>query len=205
MTASHLILLQCLFGAALTDLFDRRIPNILIGTYLLFGTFLNFRCIAFMEEYHFIPPFIPLAFLISFFLTVLVLSILTVMTNAGAGDAKLLALILSWTGFYNGLSILFPGLLLALAFIMISKAETAAVNLTHKCIYTPMYCFMPLHYTTHKYISPNIFDFIYRIPLFQWISGLFATPGSMVSKHITIPLAVPVFLGAIPGLILGLP
>jgi len=205
MTASHLILLQCLFGAALTDLFDRRIPNLLIGTYLLFGAFLNFRCIAFMEEYHFIPLLFPLAFLISFFFTVLMLSILTVMTNAGAGDAKLLALILSWTGFYNGLSILFPGLLLALAFITISKAETITAKLSHKCIYTPMYCFMPLHYTTNKYISPNIFDFIYRTPLFRFISGLFATPGSMVSKRTTIPLAVPVFLGAIPGLILGLP
>ncbi len=204
MTASHLILLQFLYGAALTDLFDRRIPNLLIGTYLLFGTFLNDRCITFMEEYNYIPFTLPLTFLISFFITVLMLSVLTVMTNAGAGDAKLLALIISWTGFSDGLCLIFPGLVLALAFIMISKAETDKVNAKHNNLYTPKYCFMLQHYS-FKCISPYIFDKNNNITKSKWMSELINISGILRTKQTTLPLAVPVFLGAIPGLILSLP
>lgn len=177
MTASHLILLQCLSGAALTDLLDRRIPNLLIGTYLLLGMFLNFRCIEYFEEYHHITLFLPLSFLFRFFLTSLVLSVFTVLTHAGAGDAKLLALILSWTGFYNGLNLLLPGLILALAFLLIRKVWTETADTGHKInINTPICNSMPMS-KPRRYISPNI----------------------------SLPLAVPVFLGAIPGLIFNFP
>ncbi len=168
MTASHLILLQCLSGAALTDLLDRRIPNLMIGTYLLIGMFLNFRCISYLEEKNYIPLFLPLCFLIYYLISVLMLSVLTALTHAGAGDAKLLALILSWTGFYNGLSLLLPGLILALAFFLISEVWTETANIKHKIIINTPKC-------------------------------------NFIPQRTTLPLAVPVFLGAIPGLIFNLP
>ncbi|SFG34095.1 prepilin peptidase [Oribacterium sp. WCC10] len=167
MIVSSLVLLQCLYGAALTDFYGRRIPNIYIGFYIILGMFLNFGSINYLEQYGHISFLSSIIFFFTFLITVLILSVLTAMTNAGAGDAKLLALITSWSGFCNGIIVLFPGLLLALALIMVSKAETVFSHndSANSHITSPLY----------DYGSPPI--------------------GS------SLPLAVPVFLGAIPGLI----
>ncbi|ETP72217.1 Flp pilus assembly protein, protease CpaA [Lachnospiraceae bacterium JC7] len=208
MIASKLILLQFLFGAALTDLFDRRIPNLLLGTYLSLGIFFNFRCISIMEETGTLTLFYPLLFLTVFLFIGMVLSVLTAMTHAGAGDAKLLALILSWTGFYKGISLLLPGLLLALAFIMISKAETVFSASKAPCcnIFTPEHnCSQS---SVQKHFVPPIVS--RTVPhergqnkIFCQIFKLWRNIGAYISipKRNSLPLAVPVFLGAIPGLI----
>lgn len=208
MIASNLILIQFLFGAALTDLFDRRIPNYFIGTYLSLGMFLNFRCISCLEDTGTLNPFYPLLFLTYFIFIGIMLSVLTAMTHAGAGDAKFLALILSWTGFYEGISLLFPGLLLALAFTLISKAETDISALRHPFCNTfhPEYdyrqvsvltFFVPLtelSTASHKWGKNKLFCLL--IKLWRNIGAYISIP-----KRNSLPLAVPVFLGAIPGLV----
>ncbi len=208
MIASNLILLQFLFGAALTDLFDRRIPNLLLGTYLSLGILFNFRCISIVEENGTLNLFYPLFFLTQYLFIGFVLSVLTAMTHAGAGDAKLLALILSWTGFFEGIYLLLPGLLLALAFIMISKAETGLSaktspfcnDLTPKnnCRrVTVLYSIVPPNVSgtvPHDRETNNLFCLI--IKLWRTLGAYITIP-----EFNSLPLAVPVFLGAIPGLV----
>ncbi len=208
MIASNLILLQFLFGAALTDLYDRRIPNLLIGTYLSLGMFLNFRCISLMEGQGALNLLCPLSFLTHFLIIGMMLSVITAMTHAGAGDAKLLALTLSWTGFYEGILLIFPGLLLALAFILISKAETeiSARNYRYCNHLTPKNHFSPvpvlnihvpliiLRIAPHKSGKNKIFCF--KDKLLRNFGAYIRIP-----KRSSLPLAVPVFLGAIPRLV----
>lgn len=186
MIASNLILLQCLYGAALTDLYDRRIPNSMIGIYLLLGIVFNFRSIGYWDGTSPLTFSSPFLFIIYFLLSSLMLSFITVMTNAGAGDAKLMALIISWCGFYRGITLLLPGLILALAFILISKAETEAMK--HGFI-SPI---------SPKSIKSYILKMIHRqsSPTDEVQSSCIIIP-----QRITLPLAIPVFLGAIPGLI----
>jgi Flp pilus assembly protein protease CpaA len=203
MTVSHLVLLQFLYGSALTDLYDRRIPNAFTGMYLLLGLFLNFRSISCLDMTGSLNLLYSLGFLLTFLISVLILSVLTAMTNAGAGDAKLIALIISWAGFYNGLHILLPGLILALAFILISKAETVfassslkKANITPKSFFISkrnIAAFHPPYKQKLNLAFPglkcllidfNFFEICLRLP-----------------ERGTLPLAIPVFLGAIPGLI----
>lgn len=186
MIASNLILLQCLYGAALTDLYDRRIPNPMLGIFLLLGIFFNYRSIGYWEGTSPWTISSPLLFLICFLFTSLVLSFITVMTNAGAGDAKLMALIISWCGFYRGITLLFPGLILALAFILISKAETGAMK----------YGFIPP--LSPKSVKSQILSMIQRKHSDPCKNQNFCI---MIPLRSSLPLALPVFLGAIPGLI----
>ena len=184
MIASNLILLQCLYGAALTDLYDRRIPNSMIGIFLLLGIFFNYRSIGYWNGTSPRTVSSPVLFLICFLFTSLVLSFITVMSNAGAGDAKLMALIISWCGFYKGIIILFPGLILALAFILISKAETEAMK------YGSIPPFSP------NFIKPKILMIHHRD------SGISKNQNfRIIPLRSSLPMALPVFLGAIPGLI----
>lgn len=203
MTVSHLVLSLFLYGSALTDLYDRRIPNAFTGMHLLLGLFLNFRCITFLDMTGSFNPSYSLSFLVTFLTSVLILSVLTAMTNAGAGDAKLIALFISWTGFYEGLHLLLPGLILALAFILISKAETVfassknkKVNITPKCFFMLTKIYMALHNPYKqklKFLFPELKCLLIDFGFFEICLRL--------PKRGTLPLAIPVFLGAIPGLI----
>ena len=203
MTVSHLILLQFLYGSALTDLYDRRIPNSFTGMYLLLGMFLNFRSISFMDMTGSPNLLYSLSFLVSFLISTLILSVITAMTNAGAGDAKLIALMISWTGFYEGIQLLLPGLILALAFILISKAETVIassinkkVNITPKCFFMPTKiptAFYHPYKQKLKFLFPELKCLLIDFRIFEICLRL--------PERGTLPLAIPVFLGAIPGLI----
>ncbi|WP_036607781.1 prepilin peptidase [Oribacterium sp. P6A1] len=208
MIASNLILLQFLYGAALTDLYDRRIPNLLIGTYLSLGMFLNFRCISFMEKNGVPDFFFPLTFLTQFLIIGMMLSVITAMTHAGAGDAKLLALLLSWTGFYEGIRLLLPGLLLALAFILISKAETdlSAPGFRYGNTLTPGGIKRSIPFL-NPYVPPIL---LRTVPYKSGKNKIFCLKNKLlrdfgayirIPKRRSLPLAVPVFLGAIPRLI----
>ena len=208
MTVSHLVLLQFLYGSALTDLYDRRIPNTLTGMYLSLGLFLNFRCISFLHMTGTFNLSYSLSFLVTFLVSVLILSVLTAMTNAGAGDAKLIALIISWTGFYEGLHLLLPGLILALAFILISKAETdlSAPGFRYGNTLTPGGIKRSIPFL-NPYVSPIL---LRTVPYKSGKNKIFCLKNKLlrdfgayirIPKRRSLPLAVPVFLGAIPRLI----
>mgnify|MGYP004465017421 FL=1 len=153
MTVSRLILLQCLTIAAGYDFIERRIPHALIYTYLCFGLFLSDRACSSLSERFFLLHEGAFFYLLSYFLSFVMFLMLASWTKAGNGDARLMALVIAWCGVEEACSVLLPGLLLALLYLLwIRKAF---------CGYVQLSC----------------------------------------SKHTTLPLAVPVLLGAIPRLI----
>ncbi|HBP24208.1 MAG TPA: hypothetical protein DD632_01785 [Oribacterium sp.] len=154
MTVSQLLLLQCLTIAAGYDLRERRIPHMLIYTYLCFGLFLPDRIDASLWTCSSSFLRTSLFYLLTYLLSFVMLRILTALTHAGGGDARLMALILSWCGAEKGCQLLLPGLAFALLYLL-------------------------------------------------WIRRAFHGHGGRPSiSSPGLPLALPLLLGAIPGLIL---
>lgn len=153
MTVSQLLLLQCLTSAAGYDLRERRIPHLLIYTYLCFGLFLSDRMNASLANgsSYFLKA--SLFYLLTYLLSFVMLRILTSLTHAGGGDARLMALILAWCGAEQGCQLLLPGLAFALLYLVWIRQALHG----RRC----------------------------RAPV----------------SSLSLPLALPLLLGAIPGLI----
>ena len=143
MTEKHLILLQILFISAVTDHRQRTIPNELIIFYFVWGLLLGGE----YGVWHIIP------YVCRFFIPLLLLGPVFFHYHAGAGDIKLISLILAWEGILEGAELLFPGMLLSLLLISVASLGKQR-NLR----------FIP--------------------------------------EKTTLPMAVPIFLGATPGLII---
>ena len=153
MTVSQLLLLQCLTIAAGYDLRERRIPHMLIYTYLCFGLFLSDRINASLAICRSSFLRTTLFYLLTYLLSFVMLRILVSLTHAGGGDARLMALILTWCGVEKGCQLLLPGLAFALLYLLWIRRA----------------------FHRHRGRSPVSFP--------------------------SLPLALPLLLGAIPGLI----
>lgn len=85
-----------LLVATFTDIFWRRVPNILILTYFIIGVFT-----------------LRLDFLVRFIISLFIFSVLYRLRFFGAGDIKLFSLIIGFLGTYDGISMSIISLVLA--------------------------------------------------------------------------------------------
>lgn len=153
MTVSTLLLLQCLTIAAGYDLRERRIPHALIYTYLCFGLFFADGGDPVLPAHVFSFCQHRIHYLLSYFLSFVMFRILTFLTHAGGGDARLMALIIAWCGVDAGCRLLLPSLLFALVYLVWIRTA----------------------FRRRRLAAPSMLP--------------------------TLPLALPLLLGAIPGLI----
>lgn len=110
-------MLQFLGVAAFYDHRFRKIPNAVIGTALCFGLVLQ----TFLRPAHLGSVGL---YLIRFILTIFVLLPVFYYFKAGAGDLKLIALVIAYQGVGAGMQILLPGFLVALCWHALGLEES---------------------------------------------------------------------------------
>ena len=144
MTASQLILLQCLTIAAGYDLRERRIPHALIYTYLCFGYSLSCRGVLSLPTCFFFSGGEGILYLLRYVLSLVMFRILTSLTHAGGGDARLMALLIAWCGVGAGCRLLLPGLVLALMYLLWIRTDSGRWRLRERSMLPTLPLALPL-------------------------------------------------------------